>query len=71
MPDKLPNVLSPFRDIQYAIDLLPESQLPNIPHYKMNLVGNAELNRQFEGILENDFIRHSPISYVVPILLTH
>jgi len=36
----------------------------------MNLVERAELNKQFEGLLEKDFIHHSLSSCVVLILLT-
>ena len=59
VPDKLPSELSPLRDIQHAIDLVPGSQLPNSPHYRMNLKEKEELNRQVEGFFERGFVRHS------------
>ena len=52
-------MLPPLRDIQYAIDLVSGSQLYNLSHYRMNPVERAELNRQLEGLLEKDFIRHN------------
>ena len=49
--DELPSELQPLRDIQHVIDLVPGSQLPKLPHYRMNLKERDELNRQVEGLL--------------------
>ena len=59
VPDKLPSELPPLRDIQHAIDLVPGSQPPNLPHYRMNPKEIEELNRQVEGLFEREFVRHS------------
>ena len=68
--DIMPDVMPPLRDIHYAIDIISGSQLPNLPHHRMNLVERVEWNRKFEGILKKDFIHCSHIFCVVPILLT-
>ena len=68
--DELPSELPPLRDIQHAIDLVSSSQLPNLPHYRMNPKEREELNRQVEGFFERGFVRHSLSPCTVLALLT-
>ena len=70
VPDELPSGLPPLRDIQHAIDLVPGSQQPNLPRYRMNLKEKEELNGQVEGLFERGFVRHSLSPCMVPALLT-
>ncbi|CAL2246690.1 unnamed protein product [Prunus armeniaca] len=70
IPDDLPDALPPAREIQHAIDLIPGSQIPNLPYYCLNLSTRAELNRKIQVLLDNCFIRHSLNPCVVLVLLT-
>jgi len=45
MSDELHYVLLALRDSQHAIDLVSGSQLPSLPHYRMNLVERVKLNK--------------------------
>lgn len=60
------NELPPTKKIQHAIDFIPESQGPNLPHHKIL----NELNRQIEYFLFKGFFKHRLSSYVVHVLLT-
>ena len=57
--DELLSELPPLKDIQHAIDLVPGSQLPNLPHYRMNPKEREDLNRQVKGLSKRGFFRNS------------
>lgn len=52
----MPKQLPPMQDVQHAIDLIPGSTLPNLPHYCMSPIENDELSQQIQQLLDKKFI---------------
>jgi len=57
-PDEIPE-LSPSRDVDFTIDLIPVAGPISMAPYKMAPTKLAELKKQIEDMLENKFIRPS------------
>ncbi|KAJ8773033.1 hypothetical protein K2173_028210 [Erythroxylum novogranatense] len=66
-PEELPG-LPPVREIEFAIDLIPEPQAISIPPYRMAPAELRELKEQLQELLEKQFIRPSSSPWGVPVL---
>ncbi|XP_070056858.1 uncharacterized protein [Nicotiana tomentosiformis] len=61
-PDVFPDELlglPPEREIEFTIDVLPDTQLISIPSYKISRVELRELKAQLKDLLDKGFIRPS------------
>ncbi|KAH0655125.1 hypothetical protein KY290_030926 [Solanum tuberosum] len=66
-PDDLPGV-PPKREINFGIDLLPDTQPISIPPYKMAPAELKELKEQLKDLLDKGFIRLSISPWGAPVL---
>ncbi|KAH9667915.1 Endonuclease [Citrus sinensis] len=69
VPKELPHGLPPMKDIQYCIDLILGSVLPNKAAYRMNPKQHEELQRQVEELIGKGLVRDSKSPCAVPALL--
>nr|XP_033508434.1 uncharacterized protein LOC117273376 [Nicotiana tomentosiformis] len=66
-PDELPGI-PPEREIDFAIDLLPDAQPISIHPYRMAPVELRELKEQLKDLLDKGFIRPSTSPWGAPVL---
>ncbi|KAH0705972.1 hypothetical protein KY285_010496 [Solanum tuberosum] len=66
-PNDLPDI-PPEREIDFGIDLLPNTQPISIPPYRMALVELKELKEQLKDLLDKIFIRPSISPWGAPVL---
>ena len=68
-PEELPG-LQPDRDIEFCIDLIPNTSPISIPPYCLAPTELAELGKHINELLEKGFIRHSFSPWRAPALFT-
>ncbi|XP_027941142.1 uncharacterized protein LOC114194939 [Vigna unguiculata] len=61
-PDEIPK-LSPSRDVDFTIDLIPRAGPISMAPYRMAPAELAELKKQIEDLLEKKFIRPSVLPW--------
>eukprot|EP00253_Pinus_taeda_P022126 PITA_22126 len=66
-----PGGLSPMRDHDHAIHLIPGSIPPNMRPYRYPYVQKSEIERMVTEMLEDGIIKPSQSSFSAPIVLVH
>jgi hypothetical protein len=61
--------LPPLRGIEHQIDLIPGASLPNRALYRTNPEETKEIQRQVQELLDKGYVRESPSSCAVPVIL--
>ena len=67
-PEELPG-LPPDRDIEFLIELLPDTTPISKRPYRMPLNNLEEINKQISELLEKGYIRRSSSPWGAPVLL--
>jgi len=67
----LPNQLPPQRNVDHAIDLIPGSEPPSRPTYRLSYVEMDELKKQLANLLAKGFIKPSTSPFGTPVLFVH
>ena len=70
-PATLPNQLPPPRKIDHAIELVPGSEPPSRPTYRLSYVEMDELKKQLTDLSEKGFIKPSTSPFGAPVLFVH
>ena len=50
LPEDFQHKLSPTRDIQHVVDLIPEARLPNLPHPRLNPTEKTDFKSQADEL---------------------
>ncbi|WMV30217.1 hypothetical protein MTR67_023602 [Solanum verrucosum] len=66
-PEDLPS-LPPEQEVEFSIDVIPNTQPISIPPYRMTPAELRELKEQLKDLLEKGFIRPSMSPWGVPVL---
>ena len=67
-PENITELL-PEREVEFAIDLVPGTSPISIAPYRMSASKLGELKKQFEELLDKQFIRPSVSPWGAPMLL--
>ena len=67
-PAGLPYTPPPQRDLDHSIELLPGSEPPSKPTYKLSYAETEELRKQLEELADHAFVRASKSPFGAPVL---